>query len=80
MIPSILAGLSMVVFACGWAWLALVGIPDIVAGVQEVREHWDDDSYWDDELYSLLTEDNEPLETWAFLDTKVFETLPDWDN
>jgi hypothetical protein len=80
MISSVLAGLSLVVFAFGWAWLALVGIPDIVQGVQEVREHWDDDSYWDDELHTLLVEDQEPLDTWSFLDTRVFETLPDWEN
>jgi hypothetical protein len=79
MIPSVLGGLSLVVFAFGWAWLALVGIPDIVHGVQEVREHWDDDSYWDNELHSLLVEEQEPLDTWAFLDTRVFETLPDWE-
>lgn len=60
-----------------WAWLAFRGIPEIVAGVQEVRENWDNDDYWshpddldywDNELHHLLLEDNDPLDAWSELE------------
>ena len=94
---AIFTTIALVVFAAGWAWLAVVGIPNIIQGVQEVRTNWDnpdfwpgddnwshpdDDDYWDNELHSLLIEEQEPLDTWEFLNEqpkdKVFETFPDW--
>lgn len=91
MASAVLTSISLAVFAAGWAWLAFVGFPNIIAGVQEVRENWDnpdfwahpdDEDYWDNELHSLLIEEQEPLDTWEFLNEqpkdKVFETFPDW--
>jgi hypothetical protein len=57
----------------GWAWLIIRGVPSIIHGLAEVRanfnndQYWSDDDYWDDELHRLLVEEEDPSETWKFL-------------
>jgi len=72
----VLQGAILALLIAGWGWLAFVGIPNIVAGVQEVRDNWDnpdfwghpdDDDYWDNELNQLLLEENDPAQDWEFL-------------
>lgn len=91
-INVVLTCLVLAVFAAAWTWLAVVGIPNIIKGVQEVRENWDnpnfwdeewthpdDLDYWDGELHRLLIEEHEPLDDWAFLN-KPDESVPVYET
>lgn len=51
-----------------WVWMLKVGIPRLIRGTQEVRDHWNDDGYWDNELHTLLLEESDHTDAWDELE------------